>query len=158
PLIVHGRMLGAILAVRARPAARFESRSLELFENMAHQVAMAIGTVELYRAQEDQAQRSAALARVGRELITSLSEPMLLERLCRLATEILECDVSHTLLWDPAQQAYAVVAGYGDPPESWESARLLTLPRALIGRMIAQLQRDDLVEVEVGKPQDLLPD
>lgn len=84
------------------------------------------------RELDEEAEVSAALARVGREMISLLDTPALLNRLCRLATEVLDCDCSHTLLWDAEGNAYTPVASFGDTPEQWESIRLLKLPRAAI--------------------------
>ena len=158
PLFVRGQMMGALVAVRVAPSRDFTTREVQLFENIAQQVAVAIGTVELYRAQESEAQVSAALARAGRELIASLDRPALLDRMCRLTTEVLECDVSHTLFWDPVERVYAVVASYGDTPEHWESLRVLKVPHAVVMNLIALLQRDELAQFSVTATQGLLPD
>ena len=57
-----------------------------------------VGTVEditvrkqAEAARAEDARISAALAHVGRELISSLETPVLLDRLCRLSAELLEC-------------------------------------------------------------------
>ena len=50
---------------------------------------------------KEEGEVTAALARVGQEMISSLDTPVILERLCRLTAEVLECDYSHTLLWQP---------------------------------------------------------
>ncbi len=60
---------------------------------------------EEVRAQE--AATSAALARVGRELISSLETPVVLERLCRLTSEALGSDFSQTWIWKPDGGFYA---------------------------------------------------
>ncbi|HVO24210.1 MAG TPA: ATP-binding protein [Candidatus Margulisiibacteriota bacterium] len=158
PLFVRGQMMGALLAARVAPSRDFTTREVQLFETIAQQVAVAIGTVELYRAQESEAQVSAALARTGRELIASFDRPALLNRMCRLTTEVLECDVSHTLLLDPAERVYAVVAGHGDTPELWESLRVLKVPHAVVTNLIALLQRDELAQLSVTASEELLPD
>jgi PAS domain S-box-containing protein len=157
PLFVRGQMMGAVVAARMTPSRDFTSREVQLLENIAQQVAMAIGTVDLYRAQEAEAQVSAALARAGRELIASLDRPALLDRMCHLTTELLDCDVSHTLFWNPNERVYAVVAGYGDAPEHWESMRVLTIPHAVVAKLIAKLDRDELTQFSVTESKDLLP-
>ncbi len=67
--------------------------------------------------QEQEAYVAGALARVGQALMSSLDTPAVLGRLCQLTTEVLHCDYSHTYLWQPEDDVYVVVAGYGDPPE-----------------------------------------
>ena len=158
PLFVRGRMMGALVAVRTAPSRDFSAGEVQLFENIAHQVAVAIGTVELYRAQEAEAQVSSALARAGRELIASFDRPVLLDRMCHLTTEVIGCDVSHTLLWNPVERMYAVVAGYGDVPEHWESIRLLKIPHALVANLVARLARDELAQFAVTESEGLLPE
>ncbi len=157
PLFVRGRMMGALVGARTSPSRAFTTREVQLFENIAQQVALALGTVELYRAQEAEAQVSAALARAGQELIASLDRPALLDRMCHLTTEVLGCEASHTLFWHPAERAYVVVAGYGDPPEHWESIRVLKFPRAVVANVIAHLERAELAQATVAERQDLVP-
>ena len=114
-------------------------------------------TTEAYRALQREGRVSAALARVGRELIQSLDRPVLLERLERSTVETLECDSSHTLLWEPTAQAYAVAAGFGDSPEQWESMRVLKIPRAVISGLVARLEQDEVVALVLTESQELLP-
>jgi len=158
PLFVRGQVMGMLTAARTLPSRDFTKRDLQLFESIAQQAAVAIGTVELYRAQESEARVSAALARAGRELIASLDRPALLDRMCHLTAEVLGCDASHTLFWDPAEGAYAVVAGYGYPPEHWESLRVLKIPHAVVANLIARLERDELTQFAATESQGLLPE
>lgn len=53
---------------------------------------------------------------------------MVLNRLCRLTTEVLNCDCSYAALWDPQQNLYVTVTGYGDSPEREEEVRALPFP------------------------------
>jgi signal transduction histidine kinase/DNA-binding response OmpR family regulator len=129
----------------------------EAAERRARQRAAAdIDTTQAYRALQEEGQVSAALVRVGQELIQSLDRPVLLERLGRLTTETLGCDCSHTLFWDPAEHAYTMVSGYGDTAEQWESIRVLKIPRAVVKGLMARLERDEVVPLVVTEPQDLL--
>lgn len=74
-----------------------------------------------------------ALARVGQELIALPDTPRILDALCRLTTEVLACDASHTYLWDAERQEYSAAAGYGDTPEQWEALRLVCYPQRILG-------------------------
>src|SRR5207244_1862677 len=49
-------------------------------------------------ALQQEAEASAAWARMGRELISSVDTPALLQRLCQVTTDVLQCDCSHTLM------------------------------------------------------------
>jgi PAS domain S-box-containing protein len=97
---------------------------------------------ETVRAEE--AATSAALARVGRELISSLETPVVLERLCRLTTEVLGCDFSYTWLWKADEQVYMPIASYGVPDDEWESIRLLRVPP---GPLFTRLADDQVTQV-----------
>jgi signal transduction histidine kinase/CheY-like chemotaxis protein len=157
PMLARGHVVGVLTAARVRPGIPFDSRAVQLLEGIARQVAMIIDTAEAYRAQQEEAQVSAALARIGQELIQSLDRPVLLDRLCRSTTEALGCDCSHTLLWDPAEQGYAVVSGCGDTAEQWESIRVLKIPGVVVPELIARLERDDVVALPMNDGQTLLP-
>lgn len=98
------------------------------------------------RRLEEDARISAGLARVGRELISSLDTRAILDRLCNLTTELLGCDSSHTVLWNPEDEVFVPVAGCGDPPEHWESMRLLRIPLAAITDLLERLDRDEVVQ------------
>src|SRR5262245_37084164 len=73
-----------------------------------------------------------ALARVGRELIALPDTRRILDALCRLATEVLGCDATHTYLWDAEREEYSAAAGYGDTPEQWEALRVVRYPRRML--------------------------
>jgi PAS domain S-box-containing protein len=102
---------------------------------------------------KEEAEIAAALARVGQELIASLNTPEILARLCRLTTEVLECDCSHTVLWQPEDNSYVTAAGYGDTPEQWEALRVLKVPAEMVTELETQLTREGMGEVEVTTGQ-----
>jgi PAS domain S-box-containing protein len=155
--VVRKRQLGALVAVRGAPARAFDPEEVELCDGIARQLAVAIEGAELYRAQSDEAAVSGALTRVAREMISSLDTPHLLERLCQLTTEVLQCDFSHTWVRDPGEQVFLPVSGYGDAPEQWESMRVLRIPVPLVSGLLTRLEHDDLAQILMGEPQDLLP-
>ena len=157
PLLVRGRMLGALLAAGTAPGQRFDAGQVQLFEAIARQVAVASEAAELYRLQQEEAQVSGALAQVGEEMISSLSAPVLLSRLCQLTTEMLGCDCSHSFLWKPEEGAYVPVFGYGDAPEEWEAIRLLRVPPEAIAELIERFKREDVVQLAVGPHSEREP-
>lgn len=102
--------------------------------------------VERYRLKtqmEQEARFTGTLAEVGRGMISSLSTPVLLERLCRLTAAALECDFSHTWLRQADDDAYVPVAGYGFSADQWESLRLLRIPRPAM----EQLREEDSMQM-----------
>jgi signal transduction histidine kinase len=100
-----------------------------------------------------------ALARVGRELIALPDTPRILDALCRLTTEVLACDASHTYLWDGERREYAAAAGYGDTPEQWEALRLVRYPEPMVSTFHQRIETADVeqfVLTDRGKQTALL--
>jgi two-component system sensor histidine kinase BarA len=149
PLVVHARRLGALVALSRTANRGFDDRQVQLLEGIAQQVAVAIETTELYREAQSEAQVFAALAHVGRQLISSLTTPALLERLCRLTTEVIGCDCSHTLLWRPDEEAYVAVSGFGYSAEVWESIRVLKFPAPMLADALARLAREEVLNLNL---------
>jgi signal transduction histidine kinase/CheY-like chemotaxis protein len=157
PLIVRRWMPGVLVAAREKRSGGFEAREVQLLEGIARQLALGVNAVELYRSQEQEARVSAALARVARELMSSLSQPDLAARLCEVTADVLRCDASHMLVLDAAQQTWSVLAGYGDHPEDWESLRVLKVPNAIMADLVDRLEEDDVVQVAFTERTDLMP-
>jgi PAS domain S-box-containing protein len=150
PLRVRGRQFGVLVALRNAPAAPFDAAQVVLCAGIARQLAVGIESAELYRAQQEEAQIAATLARVGREMISALSTPVILQRLGAITTEVLGCDCSHTFLWKPEYAAYVPVSGFGDTPEQWEAIKVLKVPRTAADELMTRLERDEVVQV--GQP------
>ncbi len=89
---------------------------------------------------------AAALARTGGELISSLDGPVLLERLCQIATEELGCVSSHTLLRRGEDDVYVTVASHGLSAEQRDEAQVVEVPRQRLERLFATLGSGDLIE------------
>jgi PAS domain S-box-containing protein len=106
-------------------------------------------------AQQQEAQISGALARVGHVLIAALDTSDLLTRLCQVTAEVLGCDSSQTLLFRPNEDAFTPIAGYGATPEEQEAAKGMKVPRSMMSVLLARLESDDVAEVGTIPP-DLL--
>lgn len=101
------------------------------------------------RAEEtikEEAEIAAALARVGQTLIALVETPVILDRLCRLTTEVTECDCSYAILWDPQKNHAVTIVGYGDSPEQEEAVRTLLLPVQVL--IEHELTRDSSGEIK----------
>jgi signal transduction histidine kinase len=88
-----------------------------------------------------------AVARVGEELVEGLDRPGLLDRVCRLTTVVLRCDVSWTVLLDSERNCYATDAASGATLEQQEELRLLRLPVDAIAPLLALLENKALLQV-----------
>lgn len=156
PLRVRDRHLGALVALRSAGGQPFEADQVELCIGIARQLALAMDGIALSHAQQSEAEITAAVAQVARELISSLNAPALLERLCRLTAAALECDFSHTYVWEPAEDAFVPASGHGDTAEQWESIRILKLDRRVAPGLFAQLDQDDVVQIRPSEIDDPL--
>ena len=152
PLIVAGTVMGALVAVRVEAGARFNGNEAMLFENIARQITLFMSTAKMYRALQEQARMSSALARVGQELISSLDTPKLLDQLSQVTAEVLECDWSITMLWQPKVQAFVPASSYGCTPEEWTALQVLKLSRSQLADLLAHLERDHILQVSSAEP------
>src|SRR5262249_26112485 len=122
PLLVRGEQLvGWCLAYNTRTAQGFNAAQVQLFESIARHLALAVEAAELYRVQQDDAVVAATLAHVSQEVIAAADTPRLLDRLCQLTAEALQCERAYTWLRDADQGAYRLVSHYGHRPDEWES-------------------------------------
>jgi PAS domain S-box-containing protein len=154
PFGVQGRRMGALVALNAEIGRRFAPHQVRLLEGIAQQVGVAIEAAELSRAKEEEAAIAGAFARVGQEIISSLSSPALLHRLCELTIEMLGCDRSSTWLWDTRQDAFVPVASYGAAPEQWEIVRLVKFGRPALATQIEGMERDGFFQMKTADLPD----
>jgi signal transduction histidine kinase len=102
------------------------------------------------RRLEEESQISGTLVRVGREMMGSLSTPAVLERLCRVTTELLACDCSDTLLRDPHENVYVPRSAYGYSQAQCDALGLLRIPAGVFVDLVAGLERESLVQVRTA--------
>jgi len=159
--ILHGGQLVGMAGLANRPGGYDE----DVVEYLQPLLASCGNLIDAYRndqrrrlaeeAREEEAEISAALARVGQDMIAALDSPALLERLCQVTAEALECDSSTTLLWRPEEDAYVPGAQHGVTPEEQEVARLVKVPRAVMAVLLSRLDHDDVAQVGTI-PDDVL--
>ena len=157
PLAVRGRRMGALVALNAESGRRFAPPQVRLLEGIAQQVGVAIEAADLYRAQDEEAAIAGAFGRVGQEIMSSLSNRGLLNRLCQVTTEVMGCDRSGTSLWDAREEAFVPVASYGDSPEQWETMRLLRFRRSALATQIEAMERDGIFKMKIADLPDSGP-
>jgi PAS domain S-box-containing protein len=138
-LLSIGKTIGLAMA-NAKHVSRMQAE--EDTRKRAEAVSRA-QTEELQR----EAQISAALARFGQEMVAVLDDPRMIERLCQISAELLECDTSHLLLWRADEDAFVPAAGYGATREEQEVARVVKVPRAIMGVLLRRLDNDDVAQV-----------
>jgi PAS domain S-box-containing protein len=147
-------VLGALVVGRDEPGG-FDAEQIELCDSVARELVIALVAARRRREEQAEAEVAAALARVGQELISSVDLPVLLDALCRVTAEVLDCDVGHTLLWDPVSETFSPTASFGNTPEQWERLRHLRIP--IGSRSVLEILRTS--EVIVARRGDgMLPD
>jgi len=156
PLRWQGRSFGG-LALGNRTARPFDAEMIELGEAIARQIAGALEASDLHRVLQEEAHVASALARVGQEMISSIELPALLERLGHVTTDVLQADVSYTLLRRDEEDAYLPVAAYGETPERWETLRAMRVPGSILAPLIEQIERDGLMLYEEDALVPLVP-
>ena len=165
PLVTGGRLVGVLnvnATKRARPFTRGDLKAVSILANTA---ASALVNTQLHQQLQDdiaarvqaeealrhETQISTSLARVGQELITSLDTPTLLDHLCRLTCDALQCAVSVTLLWQETERVFAPVAHWGGTLEQWETLRLLRTSRPQLTAVLTALERDTVIQTATGE-------
>jgi PAS domain S-box-containing protein len=139
PLRVPDHYFGSLTVYRSAAGKPFDDRHVEICSAMAGQLALTLERVELYRTEQEAAEVSGALAHVGRELLSSFDLPGLPERLSRVAAELLGCETTHTLLWRPDDEAFAVVAAHGVDVDDLEALRVVQFSPGELVDVIAAL-------------------
>jgi signal transduction histidine kinase len=145
-----------------RPIDPSEGSLHQLFGPMIGAALSAAGAAsadrtrrKLFRRERELAEEariSTALAEVAQAMIASLDKPAVVERLCEVTAQVLDCDCSHTVLWDPQQNAFLPVGSYGYPPARWEALRVLKVNAESLGAPYEAMLADGFGQI---RPRDL---
>jgi len=158
PLFVHYWATPLIAAMLSSVGTRrIDDVRRQRFEHTLQVEASEERLRALLAERDDQARISESLVRVGREMISSVDQPALLERLCEVTARELRADFGHTFLYNPANHEYAAVARFGDTPEQWEMLRVSRFPRARVDAFMHRLERDGIAQSGVDMTEQLLP-
>lgn len=114
--------------------------------------------MEAEAREREEATVTAALARIGQELIAFLDTPIMLERLCQLTADVLTADVCFALLRKPQKQGYAIAAQWGTPAMQPRSFLSLDLSRSTLSPLLERLETEAIVEVRNIRTSGLLPE
>jgi signal transduction histidine kinase len=103
----------------------------------------AIERHRLLAERTDDAHVFAALVRVGEALMAGLRSRAILEHLCDVTAEVLDCAVSTTWVLDEASDAYIPAAT--NTRDDWERIAALRIPRAPLSRLLGAGDGDQAV-------------
>jgi GAF domain-containing protein len=98
PLVFDGEPLGVLGVVESRRERRFSDEEKQLLRLLAGPAASALGNARLYRAQQAQERRLAALLDAGRALATSVDLDDVLAGVARVAAEV--SGVAYTTVYE----------------------------------------------------------
>ncbi len=110
---------------------------------------------QLEQVLQQEVRISTAMARVGRELIAVLDAAVVVDRLCRLTPELLQCHSSATLMLLPDSSDLVPVGWFGGDSGTL-SVQEIGAPPELYAGLAEALRKDDVVEVRHADPDDPL--
>jgi PAS domain S-box-containing protein len=144
PLIAEGELIGVLNLGKNEPTS-FTPAQKEIVQEVASQLAIALQRSRDITARQQaentfhtEATITAALARVGREMISSLDTSIIVQHLCTLVVEVLGCHCCHVALLDAKSGAFVNTAGAGYTPEQWELLRMARVPQATLAALETQ--------------------
>jgi PAS domain S-box-containing protein len=113
PLILREKPIGAINAWRLRTNGLFSNTELNYLVAIAHQASIAIESGRLLGEISRQAQETAAIAEVGRDISSTLQLDVVLERIAAYAKELLHAETSAVYLTEPTSNVLRGIAAIG---------------------------------------------
>ena len=107
PLVFGGEALGVLGVVESRRDRRFTEEEKELLRLLAGPAATALGNARLFRRQQEQARRLAALLDASRALAASVDLDQVLAGVARLAVDV--ADVAYATVYEYRPHHDAIV-------------------------------------------------
>jgi PAS domain S-box-containing protein len=156
PIHWHGRYFGGLVLAN-RGDTGFDADQVAFAEAVAQQIGATLDAADLRSAEREEGEVAGALARIGQELISSVDLPVLLDLLCRITTEVLQCEVSYTLLYREEENLFVPVANHGYSPERWETVRALRVPRDMVPNLAEPIERDNILHASADDPARAVP-
>jgi len=153
PILTPGDECLGTFAMYYRERRRPQPHEWRLLQTATHVARVAIiraRTEEALAASrrrlEEESEVASALVRVGQGLISSLDKPGILERLCQLTTELLDCDCSLTILRDPQDEVYVPLTAHGYPADTWADLRTQRYPAHAVAPTLERLQAAPVIQ------------
>ena len=114
------------------------------------------GLERVSRENQEEAEISAALVRVGHTLGSAVGESDVFDRVNRLIVELLGCDWSGTVVLDPERRVYRFVGVHGIAPEMRPDVDTLEFSEESVP-LFREMGRRGMVEIEDASETDLMP-
>jgi signal transduction histidine kinase len=104
----------------------------------------------------EEAEIGAALAHVGQTLSANLNRSDMLEKVNRLAVELIGCDWSGTFTWHERPRGYRLGSSFGLRADARTELAMLDFPSE-VSPLLRAFRPDRLVEIANDDPQGLIP-
>ncbi|MBI5839103.1 MAG: GAF domain-containing protein [Chloroflexi bacterium] len=151
PLILRGKVIGAINAWRLRSNGLFNEAELTFLISIAHQASIAIESGRLFEETVRRAQESTAIAEVGRDITATLQLDLVLERIALYAKDLLRAETSAVYLHEINEQSLRAIAAIGKDAEEIKSDPL-QIGLGILGS-IAQRKSGEIVNNSMEDPR-----
>jgi PAS domain S-box-containing protein len=137
PLILREKSIGALNAWRLRSNGIFNEMELDILVGIAHQVSVAIESGRMFEEISRRAQESAAIAKVGRDISSTLKLDIVLERIASYARELLRTETSAVYLAVENTNELKAIAALGTDADQIKNDPLL-LGTGILGNIALQ--------------------
>ncbi|MBI3770263.1 MAG: GAF domain-containing sensor histidine kinase [Deltaproteobacteria bacterium] len=161
PILGSNRSCLGTLAMYYHEPRPPDAEDLELIESAAHLAGVAIerhrdadALAASRRLLEDESHVTRALVHAGHVMLASRTTPVVLERLARLATELLGCDCADTVVRLPGDDVYVTGSADGYAADEWESLQRVRLPPEVLAGLLDALAQRPLVQVRTADVDD----
>lgn len=121
PMLVHGKLVGAIAVMEADQARHFAANDLQLLTMFAQQSGIAVENARLYQEARRAAERRAILHQVTQEVVSASFEPeKVYQAIHRAAQQLMPAEAFAITLVTESQQdvqaVYLIDQGKASPP------------------------------------------
>ena len=137
PLAVSGKDIGAAVLYFDSPQ-QFSSEHIQHLRTFANQAAQAIQNADLYagtyKALEVRIEQLSTLARLGRELLTTMDRETIADLLLQYTLDATHCGIGAVLLLQEERADFQVMAQQGYPQKAFSRLDLIT--QGITGRVL----------------------
>ncbi len=137
PLVLRGRVIGAINAWRLKEDGLFNKTELNFLVSIADQASICIESGRLFQETSRRAQEAAAIAEVGRGISSTLELNAVLERIAFYAKDLLHAETSAVYLASQGSPTLSAIAAIGFDSEEIKNDPL-TIGEGILGNIALQ--------------------
>jgi diguanylate cyclase (GGDEF)-like protein len=154
PLILRGKSIGTINVWKLQQDGLFTETELNFLVSIANQASICIESGKLFQETNRQAQESAAIAEVIRDISSTLQLDMVLERIASYGMKLLHARTSAVYLSDPDNLRLHAIAALGlDAKEIKDYP--LTLGSGILGNIALQ-NSGEIVNNPIDDPRAII--